>query len=104
VKSFVVTPRARADLDACAEYLARDSLLVMERFLAHAKRTFEYLASNPGVGSTQPSKDRRLRDIRKWAVEGFPNVLVFYRSTSRGIEIVRVYHAARDPNQLFDRS
>ena len=33
-------------------------------------------------------------------VKGFDRHLVFYRPTGAGIEIIRVYHAARDVDQI----
>ena len=37
-----------------------------------------------------------LRGVRVWQVRGFENYLVFYQPTQRGIEVIRLLHAARD--------
>lgn len=34
--------------------------------------------------------------MRKWRVDGFENVLIFYQPRPDGVAIVRVLHAARD--------
>ena len=56
----------------------------------------------PELGSTQQCLTRSLSDLRVWQVQGFNNYLIFYRPIERGVEVVRVLHAARDVNAVFD--
>lgn len=42
-----------------------------------------------------------LQGIRRWKVKGFPNFLIFYRSTDEGVEIIRILHGARDLDAIF---
>jgi plasmid stabilization system protein ParE len=40
--------------------------------------------------------------IRKWRVQGFSKMLIFFRPRPGGVEIVRVLHAAQDWWALLD--
>ena len=59
------------------------------------------LAEMPGLGSRRDFSNPILVDIRSWIIKGFPNHLIFYRPTTRGIEVVRVLHGARDLGLLL---
>ena len=45
---------------------------------------------------TYPFTSDRLRDCRLWRVRGFENWLILYRETPEEIEVLRVFHGARD--------
>jgi toxin ParE1/3/4 len=34
--------------------------------------------------------------LRKWSIQDFENILIFYRPSEEGIAIIRMLHAARD--------
>ena len=72
------------------------------RYLASARLTFAQIARQPGVHAFYGFKNPRLADVRVCQVEGFPNVLVFYRVGQSATEILRVIHGARDINSLED--
>ena len=95
-------PEARQDLVEIADYLAQDSLSPSDRFLEAADKTFEFLGSMPDIGSPWESENPALAGLRVWPVSGFKRYLVFYRSTEDSIQIVRVLHAARDIESIFD--
>ena len=39
--------------------------------------------------------------LRRWAVKGFDNWLIFYQARHEGVEIVHVMHGARDIESLL---
>ena len=96
-----VLPAADADVDEIAAYIAQDSIEQAMRFFDAVNATYKMIFEAPSrwplYGFTHP----RLQDIRKHAVLGFPNHLIFYRIDADMVEIIRVLHGARDiPNVL----
>ena len=99
-------PQAITNLADIAVYLAEDSGSdeVAFRFLDAAEASFETLGAMPEMGTARSYNVPALADVRMWRVAGFPNHLIFYRPTERGIEVIRVLHARRDIESLFDGS
>jgi toxin ParE1/3/4 len=50
----------------------------------------------PGMGRRYESSHPRLAAVRVWPVKGFRNHLIFYRPIENGIEVVHLFHGARD--------
>jgi toxin ParE1/3/4 len=73
-----------------------------ERFMAAADNTFAKLASSPQVGPVIESRNANLAGVRKWRVDGFDNMLVFYSARHKGVLILRVLHSAQDWWAIFD--
>ncbi len=93
---IVLRPQAERDLDAQAASIGRDSPAAAARLLDAARATFEQLAEAPELGARQEFQHNRLRSVRVWQVRSFESYLVFYQPTQRGIEVIRLLHAARD--------
>jgi toxin ParE1/3/4 len=93
-----IRPRARRDLDDQAVYLAEEaSSAIGYRFLLPAEETFALLASQPEIGWRPKVKRLRgLESLRMFTISGFEKMVVLYRPTSDGVEIVRVVHGSRD--------
>jgi toxin ParE1/3/4 len=89
-------PAALRDLIDIADFLARDSLQVADRFLAKAEQTFERLSRMPGIGEPFGVKDPRLAGVRRAPITRFKRHLVYYRPVEGGIEVLRVIHGARN--------
>jgi toxin ParE1/3/4 len=102
VARFVLAPCIEEELWAIWEYIAGDNPEAATRVIEAAGRTFRRLAENPGLGRKYPFGDRRLKDVRCLPVEDFENYLVFYRGIPGGIEVIHVYHGARDIDSLFE--
>jgi toxin ParE1/3/4 len=96
------TPQAANDLIDIASYIAEDNLDAAERFLDAAEEAFALLASMPSMGRAVIFQSPAAQGIRVWRIQGFPRYLIFYRAVAHGIEIVRVLHAARDIERLFE--
>ena len=66
------------------------------RFFDSARQTFAKIAQTPSIGKRCEVENPRLAGLRKWAVKGFENYLIFYLDGAEIVEIVRILHAARD--------
>lgn len=96
---------ARLDLDAYAKWLGTEvDVDVARRFARLAAETFAKLAAAPGLGSPVNLDGDDVRRVRKWRVQGFPKLLVFYTETLDGVRIARVIHAAQDWATMLDMS
>ncbi len=98
-------------LDPCVEdelweiwkYIAKDNPEAATRVVEAAYSTFESLATTPGLGAPRRFRNPRLRGIRSWRVAGFDKYLIFYRCVTGGVQVLRVYHGARDIEALFGK-
>ena len=70
------------DIVDIAEYIARDSVDAALRFLDSTEATVGGLLDMPGKGALCEFEEAHLAGIRFWAVDGFPNHLIFYRPTT----------------------
>jgi plasmid stabilization system protein ParE len=85
----LISPARRAWTPPCASYDA-------------AASTFGAIARMPGIGELRASLNPRLEGLRVRRIDGFESLLVFYRPSDDGIEIVRVLHGARDIPKIID--
>lgn len=93
---------AERDLDEIASFLQQASPYTAIRFLEAVDRASERLAEMPGLGSLGESAHPALAGLRLCPVRRFPKYLILYRPIAEGIEVVRVFHGARDIENLFD--
>jgi toxin ParE1/3/4 len=94
--------RAILDLAEHIDYIAQNSPQAARRFLFAAQQTFEQLSRMPGMGTRCEFRNPAAAGLRFWRVEGFRNHFVIYRPLESGIEVVRVLHAARDWEAIFE--
>jgi toxin ParE1/3/4 len=96
-------PRARLDLLDQFVYLAEQaSVEVAERYFAAVGETCALLVTQPQSGAPYESGIKRLAGLRRVRVNGFGNYLLFYIPRTGGIDVVRVLHAARDIESIFE--
>lgn len=94
---------ALEDLEEQAAYLAEEaSLEVALRFLEAADKAFANLAQMPDMAPVRQFLNPRLGGLRMWPMPDFSNHLIFYRPTAEGIDVVRVLHAKRDIEGVFE--
>jgi toxin ParE1/3/4 len=86
------------DLRRTYQWLAADSAATAERFVAALRAEIELLSGHPFLGRR---RNFRTRGLRSWPVRGFEKHILFYRVTSRVVEIVRVLHGSRDIRELL---
>ena len=92
---------ATIDLEDYVNYIAQTDRDRAFRLFDAARQTFTALAQMPGMGRVYESDDDNISDLRKWAIKGFKQYLIFYRYDDETIEILRVLNAARDLGPLL---
>jgi toxin ParE1/3/4 len=81
------TVRARRDLAAIYDYIARDNTYAPEQVDEAIATTAERLASHPYQG-----RPGRREGTRELVVAEFPAYLIVYRVTNTDVRILRVWH------------
>lgn len=94
---FVVSPQAYADLDSIYDYIAADNPGAAALLLNRFDRAFRLLAAFPRIGASLRVEEPERRLM--FPVRGYR---IIYRPSDHrtGIEILRVYHGARDLSNL----
>jgi toxin ParE1/3/4 len=93
--SVTIQPAAQLDLVEHYAYLEENAgVVVAERFELKTKETFNQLSRFPFMGVRLDLDNDDLEEVRKWRVDGFDNLLIFYLALPDEISIVRVLHAA----------
>ncbi len=82
-------------------FIAQDNPDAATRVIESVYETFHALATNPGLGRVGKFKDPRLKGICSFRVKGFNNYLIFYRSIQEGIQVLHIYHGARNLESLL---
>jgi toxin ParE1/3/4 len=100
--TVVIRPRADADLDEQVEYIAQQSPRAARRFYDAAEAAFELLPRMPEMGGCCEFSNPAAATCRMWPIRGFEKHVIFYRPTEMGFEVVRVLHAARDIETIFE--
>jgi toxin ParE1/3/4 len=95
-RHYVLTPAADRDADEHFIFIAGRNRPAAERFFEALDATLTRLASMPELGERQDFHRPELARLRAWQVQGFENYIIFYRPIDRGIEVLRVLHAAQD--------
>jgi toxin ParE1/3/4 len=93
-------PAAEADILECMSWIGRGSERAALRFEEAVARTAEEAARFPESGHVLPFNRENVRGCRLWRVRGFENWLILYRETAEEIEVLRVFHGARDFDAL----
>jgi toxin ParE1/3/4 len=72
-----VRPAASVDTDQHVAYLSENNPQAAMRFFDAARQTFVALARMPGIGRLYRTGKNETEDIRRWAVKGFKDYLIF---------------------------
>ena len=94
--------QALRDVVQIAQFISKDSIEAADRFMENVESSLQFLLDFPESGELWHPTRSRYPELRTWQVKGFPNHLIFFRPTSSGIEVIRVCHAAKDVNKLFE--
>jgi toxin ParE1/3/4 len=97
--SFVVSPRAEADLKEIIDYISADSPKAAARVLSDIEAAMELLDLFPLMG--HPRADVPASEYRFWTVF---NYIIVYRAHRDDVTIVRVVHGHRDIPQVLAES
>ena len=94
---YTVSPKARRDLIDIWKYIAQDSLQHADRWLERVYQVFVFLGLEPRMGSTS---DEIHPGTRKFPLG---NYIIYYRVTSRGVQVLHVFHGKRDQRKAFEK-
>ena len=83
-------------------YIARDNSVAAARVIDAAYDSFKLLAARPALGRLRKFRNPQLKGVGSWVLSGFDNYVIFYRAVPDGIQVLHVYHGARDIEMLFD--
>jgi toxin ParE1/3/4 len=100
---LIVRAEADDDIDDVARFIAKDDLGAGKRFYDAVAHDLLLLADNPRIGARRRAVDPALKELRSWPVSGYRNYLIFYLAGDRGIDVLRVFHGARDVERLIKR-
>jgi toxin ParE1/3/4 len=101
MRKYLLDPVVEDELWGIWDFIARDNPDAAARVIEAAYETFNTLAADPSLGRPRKFKNSRLLGIRSWRIGGFDSYLVFYRSAGDSIQVLHVYHGARDIESLF---
>jgi toxin ParE1/3/4 len=91
-----LTAEAESDLEAIAEYIARDNVTAALNFVHELRKKCRALAQSPLGYPLVPRYQHR--NIRRRPVG---NYLIFYRIRAEAVEVVHILHGARDYERLL---
>jgi toxin ParE1/3/4 len=95
------TPQSWQDAMDIAEYIGADNSEAAARFLHALEGACTQLAALPGMGSRLTVDAKALQGARMLPITGFEHYLIFYRATTKSIQVIRVLHTARDFPTIF---
>jgi plasmid stabilization system protein ParE len=101
VADYILASCVEAELDEIWEHIAKDNPEAATRVVAGAFNTFKSLAADPGLGHPRSFQRKAHLNVRVRAVEGFDKYLIVYRETKSGIDVLHVYHTARNISALL---
>ena len=93
--TYRLSPRAKLELEAIGDHIAKDSPTNAERLIERLTERFVALGRNPRIGRARPELRSDLRSFPYGAY------IILYRIVDEGVEIVRVVHAARNLDDLL---
>lgn len=97
MRSIVRSPQALSDIKELYAYFDQAAgEAVAERFMICAQAAEKLIAQQPKIGKELPTRNARLRGVRRWRIKRFEEVLIFYLVQPKRIMILRILHGARD--------
>jgi toxin ParE1/3/4 len=104
VSQILLEPCVERELWNIWLFIAEDNPEAASRVIDAAFNTFRLLSRAPLIGKDLHFRHPNLRNVRSFPVSGFTNYLVFYRPVSDGIQVLHVFHGARDLEALLDET
>ncbi|MBA2117721.1 type II toxin-antitoxin system RelE/ParE family toxin [Bremerella alba] len=91
---LIKSPQCLIDLFEIAKYLADQHPELGHRFLIRAEETMNLLASNPLIGESFVIPGEP--NLRAKLIREFKRYVIYYRSSTERVVVVRVLHGSRD--------
>src|SRR5580658_4073778 len=93
---FVLTPRAKKDINDIWDYIAAEDIEAADRVLGALEAAMVKLAKNPGIGHWR--EELTDKQHRFFLVYSY---LIVYRHETKPLQMIRVLHAARDVQNIL---
>lgn len=90
-----IRPLATQDLENIVKFLDGQSTTAGDNFLEEFFHAANLLTEMPRLGPVRRTRGR-LKGLRSWPLKKFQSYLIFYLPIENGIEVVRVFHGAKD--------
>jgi toxin ParE1/3/4 len=96
--SYTVVQRqsARRDILAIIDRISDDNPTAAAAVFAAYEYSLELLKTTPDMGRLYRSADPRLANIRVLSMHRYRNYLIFYRHVGERVDVLHIWHAARD--------
>ena len=95
--TYRLAPQAQQDVEDLVDLIAADDFEVALRVEQELYDAFDFLASKPFIGHTRTDLTLPV-NLRVWP---FYSYLIVYRPDASPLEVVRVWHGARDKPRLI---
>ena len=95
-------PRAIEAIIDQSLFIAGFNVEAADRFIDAMEQSLLRLHEWPEIGKAWESDHPDLTGVRWWPVEGFPNVLIFYRPHAEGIDLIHLLHGHRDLRNILE--
>jgi plasmid stabilization system protein ParE len=96
MKRFILTPRAKQDVNDIWDYIADDNIDAADHVLDALDRAMVKLGKSPGIGHRREELTEKRH--RVFLVYSY---LIVYRHETKPLQIIRVLHAARDLQNIL---
>jgi toxin ParE1/3/4 len=96
--SYTVVQRqsARRDILAIIDRISDDNPAAAAAVFEAYEYSLELLKTTPDMGRRYRSADPRLADIRALPIHRYRNYLIFYRHSGERVDVLHIWHGARD--------
>ena len=92
---YRVSPRAQRDIEQIGEVIARDNPMRALSFIRELRARIRDAAKNPLLFRERGELREGLRAVRHG------NYMIYFRFHDDLVEVLRVWHSARDENEMF---
>jgi plasmid stabilization system protein ParE len=100
---MAVSKQARSEIKEIVTYLADRNPQAAQAFKDCLQRSFKTIQQLPLAGRVWISEHPRLQNIRQRSMPGpFQKYCLFYTVSSTLVELLHVYHSARDMKALLE--
>ncbi len=87
---------ARRDILAIIDRISDDNPSAAAAVYEAYEHSLELLKKTPDMGRLYQSSDPRLAHVRVWPIHRFRRYLIFYRHIGETVEVLHIWHGARD--------
>jgi len=99
----VIRPAARQDILGQFLYLLENNApAAAAQFLEAVEATISKLSKQPTLGAPKKFRNPRLQGLRRWPVDGFEVIGIYYLLAENTFRVIRVLHGKRDVERILN--